>query len=110
VEPGLLISQLEAARELLRRETSGAIALLTEHPFVLKRDNLLLDGTIDLLVQLPAGWKIFDYKFTSDSPELALQTYAPQLEAYCEAVQKLYPDVAVSAVLVLIGESVQIVG
>jgi len=109
VETKPLIAQLEAAREVLRKETAGATALLTEHPFVLKRGELILDGTIDLLAQMSSNvWKILDYKFTDES-STALETYAPQLEAYCEAVQKLYPDAAVSATLVLIGESVRLV-
>jgi ATP-dependent exoDNAse (exonuclease V) beta subunit len=109
VEDNLLIPQLEAARDLLRKETAGAAALFTEHPFVLKRGNVILDGTIDLLAQLSNGWKIFDYKFTNETPENALAGYSPQLEAYREAVQKLYPDAAVSVALVLIGDAVQIV-
>jgi len=109
VEIDVLIPQLEAARDLLRKETADATTLFTEHPFVLKRGELLLDGTIDLLAQFPDGFKIFDYKFTGAPPESVLEMYAPQLEAYREAVEKLHPGVAVSAVLVLIGESVQLV-
>jgi ATP-dependent helicase/nuclease subunit A len=107
VEDKLLIPQLEAARDLLREETAGAVRLLAEHPFVLKRDEMILDGTMDLLVQLSNGWKIFDYKFTNETPENALAVYSPQLEAYRQAVQKLYPDADVSVVLVLIGETIQ---
>jgi ATP-dependent exoDNAse (exonuclease V) beta subunit len=109
VEADQLIPQLEAAREVFRKETACATALFTEHPFVLKRGNVMLDGTIDLLAQLSDGWKIFDYKFTNETPESALELYSPQLEAYREAVQKLYPGTAVSAALVLIGESVKII-
>ena len=108
VEAESLVPQLEAARELLRRETAGAAALFAEYPFVLKRGDVILDGTIDLLARFSGGWKIFDYKFTNDSPEPALRTYAPQLEAYREAVQKLYSQAEVSTALVLIGESVQL--
>jgi ATP-dependent helicase/nuclease subunit A len=109
VETKPLIKQLEEAREFLRKETAGATALFTEHPFVLKRGDLILDGTIDLLAGFSKHWKILDYKFTNEPPETALETYAPQLEAYCETVQKLYPDAEVSAALVLIGESVRLV-
>ncbi|MEI7851383.1 MAG: UvrD-helicase domain-containing protein [Kiritimatiellales bacterium] len=109
VETNQLIAQLEAAREVLREETAGATALFTEHPFVLKRGGMILDGTIDLLAQFSDRFKIFDYKFTGDSPEAALENYAPQLEAYREAVQTLYPDAEVSAALVLIGGSVRLV-
>jgi ATP-dependent exoDNAse (exonuclease V) beta subunit len=109
VEDKLLVPQLEAARDILRKETAGAAALFTEHPFVLKRGDMILDGTMDLLAQLSNGWKIFDYKFTNETPENALAVYSPQLEAYREAVQKLHPDAAVSVVLVLIGDTIQIV-
>ena len=104
-----LVKQLVAARELLQKETAGATELFTEHPFVLKRGDMILDGTIDLLAQFPDGFKIFDYKFTGDSPESAGQIYAPQLAAYKEAVEKLHPGAAVSAALVLIGKTVQTV-
>jgi len=107
VESGRLIRQLEAARELLRRETAGAAALLAEYPFVLKRGDVILDGTMDLLVQFPDRFRIFDYKFSGELPENALNVYAPQLAAYKEAVEKLHPGAAVSATLVLIGESVR---
>jgi ATP-dependent exoDNAse (exonuclease V) beta subunit len=82
---------------------------LTEHPFVLKRGDLILDGTIDLLAQFPTESKIFDYKFTNESPEAVQAVYAPQLAAYKEAVQKLQPDSDVSTALVLIGETVQVI-
>ncbi|NOU35185.1 MAG: UvrD-helicase domain-containing protein [Kiritimatiellaceae bacterium] len=108
VEMDLLIPQLEAAREILRTETAGATALFAEHPFVLKRGDVILDGTIDLLAKFSNQFKIFDYKFTDDSPESALEIYAPQLAAYKEAVQKLYSGATVSAALVLIGESVKL--
>ena len=102
--------QLEAAREVLRKETAGAEALFAEHPFVLKRGDLILDGTIDLLVkQSSEAWKILDYKFSNESPEAAVATYGPQLAAYKEAVEKLNPGAEVSAALVLIGETVRIV-
>jgi len=105
-----LVEQLEAARKVLRKETEGAEALFVEHPFVLKRDDMILDGTIDLLVQKSSkAWKIFDYKFSNESPETALETYSPQLAAYQEAVEKLNPSAEVSAALVLIGEAVQII-
>jgi ATP-dependent helicase/nuclease subunit A len=110
VETKLLVQQLEAAREVLRRETAGAAALLTEHPFVLKRDDVILDGTMDLLAQMSSKvWKIFDYKFTNESPAQVSAVYAPQLAAYQEAVGRLFPDAEVSTVLVLIGDVVQLV-
>ena len=114
IESNQLIEQLEAARGLLREETKGAETLFTEHPFVLKRDDTILDGTIDLLVKCCENeWAIYDYKFTNEPPEKALEMYALQLAAYREAVSKLYPDAEVSAALVLIaqnGTSIQPVG
>ena len=109
VEKDLLIRQLEAAREVLAKETAGAGALFVEHPFVLKRGDVILDGSIDLLAKCSDGWKILDYKFSNESPEAALKTYGPQLAAYKEAVEKLHPGEQVSAALVLIGNAVQII-
>jgi len=119
-ETELLTGRLEVARNVLRTETAGAEALFAEYPFVLKRGDVILDGTIDLLVQFsddpvapkPSGegrWKIFDYKFSKDSSETALKIYSPQLMAYREAVERLNPGANVSAALVLIGETVQLV-
>jgi ATP-dependent helicase/nuclease subunit A len=116
-----LVKQLEAAREILRKETAGAVSLFAEHPFVLKRGDVIFDGTIDLLAQLSSndpvapkpsgegGWKIFDYKFTNESADVALATYSPQLAAYQEAVEKLHPGTKVSASLILIGETIQVI-
>lgn len=98
-----LIGELEAVRSRLRDETAGAKHFYTEWPFVLHRDGVLLDGSIDLLIEESRGWKIIDYKFSNETPELALLTYTPQLAAYREAVQKLNPGAEVSASLVLIG-------
>jgi ATP-dependent helicase/nuclease subunit A len=105
-----LITQLEEARDVLCRETRGAVALFAEHPFVLKRDRLILDGTIDLLVQNDsARWRVMDYKFTNEPADRAQKIYAPQLAAYREAVEQLHPGATVTATLVLIGSSVETV-
>lgn len=109
VESEQLIPQIEMLRQKMRGETAGAVVLLPEYPFVLKRGNTILDGTIDLLVRYPDGLKVYDYKFTGETPEKALEIYSPQLAAYQEAAQKLHPGTEVSAVLVLIGGTVQIV-
>jgi len=108
-ERAALVEQLEAARDVLAKETAGAEAVFAEHPFVLKRGDTILDGTIDLLAQFSDHWKIFDYKFLNESPDAALKTYSPQLLAYQEAIEKLHPDAEVSASLVLIGETVQVI-
>ncbi|MBL7017057.1 MAG: UvrD-helicase domain-containing protein [Kiritimatiellales bacterium] len=103
-----LAEQLEEVRAVLAKETAGAEALFVEHPFVLKRGDLILDGSIDLLAEFSGHFKILDYKFSNESPEAALKTYGPQLAAYKEAIEKLNPGAAVSAALVLIGESVEL--
>lgn len=104
-----LIEKLEAVREVLVEATAGAEALFAEHPFVLKRGDVILDGSIDLLAQFRGFWKLFDYKFSTDAPAHALEIYAPQLTAYKEAVGALHPGDSVSAFLVLIGETIQVV-
>lgn len=108
-ERAQLETQLEEARRILRLHTLGAEALLPEFSFVLRRGDLILDGTMDLLVQMPSNdWKILDYKFTVADPAAALELYAPQLAAYQEAVEALHPGSTVSPALVLIGDEVQI--
>lgn len=110
VETGPLIEQIEAARERLRHETAGAQALFAERPFVLKRGEQILDGTIDLLAQMAAdAWKIIDYKFTEEPPDEARRAYEPQLHAYCDAVRAMHPGSSVSAALLLIGRTVRLV-
>ncbi len=112
-----LASQLEVACEILQKETTGAEALYAEYSFVLKRGDLILDGSIDLLAEfgpsssLGTGCarKILDYKFSNEAPDIALETYGPQLAAYKEAVEKLNPGSEVSAALVLIGETTQVI-
>lgn len=108
-QSGELIEKLEAVRTVLAEKTAGAQALFAEHPFVLRRGDLILDGSIDLLAQCSDHWKIFDYKFSDDTASHALETYGPQLAAYREAVGKLHPGEAVCAFLVLIGETVQVI-
>ncbi|MFA5688715.1 MAG: UvrD-helicase domain-containing protein [Kiritimatiellales bacterium] len=109
VETELLIPQLEATRKFLRTATAGATQLFVEYPFVLKHDDFIIDGTIDLLVRFPAGWKIFDYKFSGESPENARKIYAPQLNTYQDAVKKLHDGAPVSATLILIRDTVETV-
>lgn len=105
-----LVRQLEAARAVLRKESQGAEALFAEHPFVLQRGNIIFDGTIDLLVKKSDRiWTIYDYKFSAISPDEALAIYSPQLKVYQEAVQGMYPQATVSAVLLLIDRCVQLV-
>jgi len=110
VETEALIEQLEAARTLLRDETAGAEAVYAEWPFVLKCGDVILDGAIDLLVHYASAcWKIYDYKFSQEPLDAVLESYSPQLAAYKEAVEKLYPGAEISAALVLMGETVQVV-
>jgi ATP-dependent exoDNAse (exonuclease V) beta subunit len=104
-----LIRQLEVSRGVLYQQTEEAEALFTEHSFVLKQDNLILDGTIDLLAKVPAGWKVLDYKFSDESPETVIETYAPQLTVYREAVKQMHPGDTVSAALVLISDTVSVI-
>jgi ATP-dependent helicase/nuclease subunit A len=109
VETGPLIEKLAAARAVLQAATAGAQALFTEFPFVLRRGNLILDGTVDLLVRRSADeWEIYDYKFTDEPPMAVQARYAPQLAAYHEAVQALHPGAKVGSRLVVIGPVVQL--
>lgn len=109
LENEVLVRQLKAARDVLRTETAGAEELFAEFPFVLKRGNTILDGAMDLLVKTSEGWKIYDYKFSNASPEDALATYRPQLEAYQEAVERLHPGEPVEVAVVLISKKISLV-
>lgn len=109
VETDLLIPRVEAVCDFLRKETSMEDRLFTEFTFVMEKDGQLLDGSIDLLIQERSGkWKIFDYKFSDESPAEAMDIYRPQLAVYREAIQRLNLGAEVSAALIVAGKTVQV--
>ena len=49
----------------------------------------VMQGWIDLLLELPDGYIIIDYKsYPGPNPQEWAKKYAPQLEAYKEAVEQ----------------------
>ena len=69
----------------------------SEIPFtVINEDGQTVSGEMDALVRTPEGLWLADYK--TDVVEGDLQTaalkYAPQLDMYRRAVEKLFPGVA----------------
>ena len=87
-----LEDMLEASDRLYGfiKENYPAAKVLHEWPIMLRNDqNQLMQGWIDLLLELPDGYVIIDHKSYpgSDGAEHAKQ-YAPQLAVYKEAVEK----------------------
>ncbi len=76
--------------------TTAGAGLRFEYPLVGTQDELLLTGRIDLLVELPQGVVVVDFKAGDRSPRSTddivdaggLRTYGPQLEAYRSALER----------------------
>ena len=81
-----------------------------ERRFAVRHENKLLHGSMDRLVirrlgNAVVGLEIIDFKtdqlVEGETLEERAKGYAPQMEAYCQAARKLYPDVQnISAKLV----------
>ena len=72
-------------------------------------DKILLQGTIDLLIELPEGYVIVDFKYSSKSDEEIKRSYAKQLELYQLAVESCSKKKVVSKIIVVIGDSREII-
>ena len=88
----------DAYAQLLSYQTLAA-----EMPFSLSTPSGVVNGVIDLLLQAQDGtmW-VVDYKTDHVMPgeeKIAAQKYAAQLAVYRQAVEKLYPQTAVKAVV-----------
>ncbi|MGN0789245.1 MAG: UvrD-helicase domain-containing protein [Christensenellales bacterium] len=70
---------------------------------VVTDDKILLQGTIDLLIELPEGYVIVDFKYSSKSDEEIKRTYAKQLELYQLAVESCSRKRVVGKYIVVIG-------
>ncbi len=86
-----LADRIEKTRAAMMTATAGMPELRPELPFVLLHENLLIDGTIDLLCRTPDGYAIFDYKFSEASDEQLAANYRKQMELYNRAAEKLCP-------------------
>lgn len=61
--------------------------VLREQPFVLKKDDRLLQGVMDLAFYEAGGWVLVDYK--TDGSLAYLDSYRSQLGYYVEALEKI---------------------
>ena len=71
-------------------------------------DKILLQGTIDLLIELPEGYVIVDFKYSGKSDEEIKRTYAKQLELYQLAVESCSRKKVLDKVIVVIGDGREI--
>ncbi len=90
---GLL--ELYAVSDVRRRLTSARQqkrTVLTELPFLYRRDKRVIHGIMDVLLQLPDGeWLIIDYKTSQvigDAYEAHARRYRLQLGVYAEAARE----------------------
>jgi len=102
-EAAALKMRIEETRDLMAELTDNMNEVRPEFPFVLHRENKLIDGTIDLLCRTSEGAAIFDYKFTETNESEAAEQYRGQMEIYRLAAQKCFPGPgAVRTELILI--------
>ena len=93
VEQATSPADLLSARDKLKSfiETKYAEAkVLCEWPISLRNaDNQLVQGWIDMILELPEGYVVIDHKsYSGKDPQEYLKKYAPQLFLYKEAIEK----------------------
>lgn len=99
-----LQDRIDRTRLTMAKQTARAEILRPEFPFVLQRDELLIDGSIDLLCRLDDEVHLFDYKFTEADDPHVLAAYREQLAIYRAAAARAFPDAPPPrATLVIIG-------
>jgi len=97
--------RIERTARWMQKETSS-FDLFPERPFVLHRNNQIIDGIIDLLCIQQNKIKIIDYKFTNQPDALLKQMYREQMEIYTQATQHLHPHIKkIQSVLIVITET-----
>ena len=70
----------------MKKETSSNF-LISEFPFLLKKETQLIDGIIDLITINKNIINIYDYKFSNDSPENLKIKYHQQIKIYNDALK-----------------------
>ena len=90
-ETSSLKNRIEQARELMRNLTGDMQEIHPEFPFLLHDDELLIDGTIDLLCKSSAGVALFDYKFTEAADDAVAGAYREQMVIYGKAASRAFP-------------------
>jgi len=101
-EAAALEARVERTRTLMQKQTESLPEIRPEIPFVLREENRLIDGTIDLLCGTKNSFTIFDYKFTGMSDNDVLDQYCGQMRIYQEAALKFYPEARNSAVVLVV--------
>ena len=68
------------------REIQTSDTVYTEVPFAISEPNKIIRGVIDLVYQIPGGWKIVDYKTnaitTDDEVQMLCEQTSGQVNAY----------------------------
>lgn len=104
-----LLRRVEMALPEIRKITKDSKVIGIEWAFTLfteaQRTRLLVDGTIDLLLEDSASRPvIIDYKFTDENTDELLHRYSLQLNLYREAVRRMTSSAsAPQAMLLAIG-------
>ena len=70
----------------MKHETVLSDSLISEFPFLFKKENKLIDGVIDLISFNKKTINIYDYKFSSDSLENIKLKYSNQIKIYHDAL------------------------
>ena len=70
----------------MKHETALSDYLISEFPFLFKKENKLIDGVIDLISFNKKTINIYDYKFSSDSLENIKLKYSNQIKIYHDAL------------------------
>ena len=83
---------LPKAIKCIKEETSSSDKLISEYPFLIKKDSLLIDGTIDLISLEENKINIYDYKFSEASDSEIKERYKKQLKIYQYAAKKIFPN------------------
>jgi len=101
-EADTLRRRIEQTQILMREQTADMPELRPELPFVLHDGDQLIDGTIDLLCRTAGGFAIFDYKFTEAADAAVAETYRRQMEIYCKAARKIFPQAGTPEIALVI--------
>ena len=101
-----LIKLINAASVFMKEETLLSDALISEFPFLFKKEDKLIDGVVDLISINKNNVNIYDYKFSNDRPENIKFKYSKQIKTYHDALiaSNIKCD-QINCFLILISES-----
>lgn len=88
------IGEAVAAFERWLGERFTPVSVRRELPILgLDGKGSVVSGTLDLLVETPAGYWILDHKTDAlDDPAARFPVYRPQLDCYATVIRKAFPD------------------